>query len=316
MRDVHPIPVAKMVAGPHASDRLFEAEHLHALAQSLAKRQQTPIVGRTLGNGEYFEVIAGERRRRAAELANLKTLDARPHEKLTAEQVHELSARHNAGTKNPLERAEGVLRTLNAHLSAIKGWTRLAGRYPTALYAVRRLILLALRDNQADAERVCAHLGLTVEEFHKLTNEALDLYYGPITPLDEGDLEKRQKRRRETFSGGDALLITYPESLRAKLRLNELKKSHAQAINQVADDTLREELMHRTIDEGLNVAAVRALALEANINHRLTHDPGVEQLKTVLADTQRVLGKYTELQPRSRNKALKLATDLNELLRR
>lgn len=304
MKDVYPIPVAQMVAGPHARDRLFEAEHLHALAASLVQGQQTPVVGRTLGDGEYFEVIVGERRRRAAKLANLKTLNARPHEKLTPEQVHELSARHNAGTKNPLERAEGVLRTLNAQLSGTRGWTRFAGRYPTALHAVRRLILFALRDDQTDAERVCAHLGLTVEEFHKVANDALALYY------------KEGASSLETFSGGDAHLITYPESLRAKLRLNELKKTHAQAINQVADDTLREQLMHRTIEEGLSVAAVRALALEANVNGRLTHDPGMEQLKTVLADTQRALGKYTELKPRSRVKAIKLATDLNELLRR
>lgn len=304
MKDVYDIPVAKMVAGPHASDRLFEAEHLHALARSLRQGQRAPIVGKTLGDREAFEVIVGERRRRAAEPANLKTLKARLHEKLTPEQAHELSARHNAGTKNPLERAEGVLRTLNARLAATKGWPRFADRYPTAFHAARRLILFSIRDDQTDVERVCAHLGLTVEEFHKTAQEALDLYYG------EGATSL------STFSGVDAHLVTYPEPLRAKLRLDQLNKSAAQAINRVTDDALREELLHRTIDEGLSVPAVRALALEANINGRLAHDPGMEQLRTVMADAQRALSKYAELKPRSRTKALKLATDLNELLRR
>lgn len=304
MKDVYNIPVAKMVPGPYASDRLIEAEHLHALADSLLKGQQVPIVGKTLGNAEHFEVIVGERRRQAALLANIETLEARLGEGLTPERAHELSARDNAGTKNPLERAEGVLRTLNAHLTANNRWPRFAGRYPTPLHAVRRLILFAIRDDQTDAERVCAYLGLTVEEFLKTAEEALALYYG------------NGATNLSTFSGVDAHLVTYPESLRAKLRLDLLNKSAAQAISRVSDDALREELLHRTIDEGLSVPAVRALALEANINGRLAHDPGVEQLKTVLADAQRALSKRPDLKPRTHNRALKLATDLNDLLRR
>lgn len=293
-----------MVAGRHATDRLIEAEHLHALAASLRQGQQVPIVGRTLGNAASFEVVVGERRRQAAVLANLTTLKARVNDTLTREQAHQLSARDNAGTRNPLERAEGALRTLNARLATRQHWPSLAGRYPTALHAVHRLLVLVIREDQTDAERVCARLGMTVAALRTAAHEALDLYYGSGAP------------KLSTFSSGDAHLVTYPEPLRAKLRLDKLQKSHAQAINSVSDDALREELLHRTVDEGLSVAAVRALALEANLNGRLAHEPGLMQLRTVLADAQRAIGRSPALSPRSQNKALRLATDLSELLSR
>ena len=314
------VNVGYLVAGPHAADRLVERVHLEALAESLRHGQEEPLVVRLVKVPDddvgRLQVVVGERRRQALALAGLTMVDAFIDSSLSDEKAHQLSAEHNAGTANALERAEGVLRAIHARLATRYQWRAVAAPYGTPLLAVKELLTLSLRKDQSAIDEACRRLGYSTERFNRIADEALDLYYGPIIP-DEGEgLGERKKRRRGTFAANDALLTTYPEPLRAKLRLGELRPSHAQAINQVTDPGLRDELLDRAIKDGLSVAALRALQIEANLNGRLARDPGIEQLEIVVAAAQRALTKRPALSPRSLTKATRLATDLQELLSR
>jgi len=325
-KKIEKVRVEYLVPGPHAADRLVEREHLEALAASLRHGQEEPLVVRPIRSADddlgRLQVVVGERRRQALEQTGLTMVETIIDGGLTNNSARQLSAEHNAGTANALERAEGVLRTLHARLTTRYQWQNVAAPYDTPLQAVRTLITLAVRADKSEIAHVCRRLGYDTAYFLRLVDEALDLYYGPIVSEDEDDLEarkkreERKKRRRATFSGGDALLTTYPEPIRAKLRLGKIGSSHAQAINQVTDPDLRDELLECAVADGLSVAALRALRTEANLNGRLARDPGVEQLELVVTQAQRALAKRPTLSGRSLQKATRLATDLKELLSR
>ena len=70
------IPIAKIVANPYQPRKEFDKESLEELAQSI--RQQgviTPITVRHMPDGSY-QLIAGERRMRASQIAGLKEIPA------------------------------------------------------------------------------------------------------------------------------------------------------------------------------------------------------------------------------------------------
>ena len=70
------IPISKIVANPYQPRKEFDKESLEELAQSI--RQQgviTPITVRHMPDGSY-QLIAGERRMRASQIAGLKEIPA------------------------------------------------------------------------------------------------------------------------------------------------------------------------------------------------------------------------------------------------
>jgi ParB family chromosome partitioning protein len=70
------IPLDKLSANPHQPRRAFDEKALHALADSLKTTGVIqPVVARATDDGSY-ELIAGERRWRAAKLAGLATVPA------------------------------------------------------------------------------------------------------------------------------------------------------------------------------------------------------------------------------------------------
>lgn len=70
------IPLNKIYTSPHQMRRTFEEEPLKELARSLKEEGLIqPVVVRPVGNS--FELIAGERRLRAAEMIGWKSIEAR-----------------------------------------------------------------------------------------------------------------------------------------------------------------------------------------------------------------------------------------------
>lgn len=300
--------VSYLVPGIHAADRLTEHAHIEALAASLRQGQREPLLVRPVNADKDslpdLEVVQGERRRQAAELAGLRMIEVIVDDGIDDVAARRQSAEHNAGTSNPLERAEGVLRTVNAHLAGQPQWRRLAEPFASPHHAVMRLLTLAIRKQPEGLEQACAKLGLAPHELKAIAGAALDLYYGP------------GKRALRTFVGGDAHLVTYPEALRAALRLEQLGASHAQAINSVQDEALRDELLELALSKRTSVTSLRALALAANRTGRLERDQGVADLEDLHAQIGRALAKSPQLQARAQGRALTLATKLRDLLQR
>jgi ParB family chromosome partitioning protein len=107
--ELRAVPVELISPNPHQPRRTFDEEPLVALAESLKDRGVLqPVLLRPLPGGGY-ELIAGERRWRAAKLAGLDTVPAmvRPHD--DAESL-ELALIENMAREdlNPLEAARAV----------------------------------------------------------------------------------------------------------------------------------------------------------------------------------------------------------------
>lgn len=109
------IPVDLIRRSPHQPRRHFDPDALAELADSItAQGIIQPITVRRLNEG--FELIAGERRWRAAQLAQLQKIDAIVHD-VDDEQAAAWALIENLQREdlNPMERAEGIRRLREAH---------------------------------------------------------------------------------------------------------------------------------------------------------------------------------------------------------
>jgi ParB family chromosome partitioning protein len=120
------VPVERISRNPHQPRRQFDDAQLADLANSIRSNGviQPLIVRRVLGNN--YQLIAGERRLRAAQMAGLKTVPVviRDVDQLTQAQMA-LVENIQRLDLNPIERAEGY-RTLLVELGLTQG--ELAGR--------------------------------------------------------------------------------------------------------------------------------------------------------------------------------------------
>lgn len=110
-RDAQLLPVAQVIPNPHQPRRHFDETALAELADSIRVRGVLqPILVRPLGSGEH-EIIAGERRWRAAQLAGLHEIPAlvRPFNEGESFEVALIENIQRLDL-NPVEEAEGYQR--------------------------------------------------------------------------------------------------------------------------------------------------------------------------------------------------------------
>ena len=112
--ELRELPLDAVEPGRHQPRRIFDAEALDALAESIrAQGVVQPIVVRELSAGHY-EIVAGERRWRAARMAGLKTVPAvvRAMPDRTAMAVALVENIQRADL-NPMEEAEALRRLID-----------------------------------------------------------------------------------------------------------------------------------------------------------------------------------------------------------
>jgi ParB family transcriptional regulator, chromosome partitioning protein len=137
------LPIESLQRGQYQPRTRMDKEALEELAQSIKARGIVqPIVARELGSGGY-EIIAGERRWRAAQLAGLESvpvvLRTIPDEAALAISLIENIQRENL---NPIEEAAGLRRLLDefglTHDKVAQG----VGRSRSAVSNILRLLSL------------------------------------------------------------------------------------------------------------------------------------------------------------------------------
>lgn len=191
------IAVDKLVAGKYQPRRSFPAAALNQLADSIRQHGIIqPLVVRPLPGGGY-EIVAGERRCRAAKLAGLKTVPAvvRPLSDDEA-RVFALVENLQRADLNPIEQAQGLARLVeeakitHAEAAGIVGLSRPAVSNLLRLLelapAVRKLLaaaqlemgharaLLALPKSQQEAAARQVIAGrLTVRQTEQLVRQLL-----------------------------------------------------------------------------------------------------------------------------------------------
>lgn len=198
------IPVEKLHPSPFQPRRHFPEEELEALARSIRERGVLqPLLARAAAGGDGFEIIAGERRWRAAQRAGLDTLPVMVREVPDGELI-ELALIENLQREdlNPIDEARAYRRLMKEFSYTQEALSTMLGRSRPHVANMLRLLnlpdeLQALvvdgtlsagharallgADRPEVAAREVIHRNLSVRE-----TEAL---------VDAGGREKRERRR-------------------------------------------------------------------------------------------------------------------------
>jgi len=114
-RGVRHLPTANLRAGRFQPRRHFDEAAINGLAESLRSQGMLqPILVRKLGDGEHYEIIAGERRWRAAQTAGLHEVPVILHT-LTDAEALEIALVENLQREdlNAIEEAEAYRRLMD-----------------------------------------------------------------------------------------------------------------------------------------------------------------------------------------------------------
>ncbi|MEM7023668.1 MAG: ParB/RepB/Spo0J family partition protein [Pseudomonadota bacterium] len=186
------VPIELLAPSPLQPRRQFAEQEIEALADSIRSRgvMQPLLVRRAPGDSERYEIIAGERRWRAAQRAGLHELPVVPHD-LSDRETLEVALLENVQRQDltPIEEADGYRRLIDefGHTQAelaealgksrshIANLLRLLALPPSvrtlldggALSAGHARALLMAKDPAALAKTVVAQ-GLNVRQTEKL----------------------------------------------------------------------------------------------------------------------------------------------------
>lgn len=177
------IPHYQIVPNPHQPRRRFDEAELEDLAESIrsAGGILQPLIVRKVASQRY-EIVAGERRWRAAEIIDLEHLPCIVRDDLTAKQAHMVALIENIQRSdlNPMEEAIGLRRLIDefglSHLEAANA----VGRSRSAVTNLLRLLELAesvqeaLASGQIEMGHARALAGLNLDDQPVLLQRTLD----------------------------------------------------------------------------------------------------------------------------------------------
>lgn len=138
------LPLEKLVAGKYQPRKAFEMEALAELAVSIEKNGiMQPILVRQLASGKY-EIIAGERRFRAAKSAKLKEVPVLIRTDVNDQKALELALIENIQRENlnPLEEATGYQRLMEEFTYTQEKLSQIVGKSRSHIANLLRLLML------------------------------------------------------------------------------------------------------------------------------------------------------------------------------
>jgi ParB family chromosome partitioning protein len=203
----HEVPLADIVPNPEQPRRHFDAEALASLAESVRRHGllQPLVVRRVAG---HYELIAGERRLRAAAEAGLESVPVVVREGGGAEERLELAIIENVQRQNltALEEAEAYRHLIDAYgLTQEEVAARVGKSRPAITNALRLLGLPdAVKARLESGELSAAHARavLSVEGIDEQVTFAAELATSGVS---KAEAERRaQERRTRSRQGGGA----------------------------------------------------------------------------------------------------------------
>jgi ParB family transcriptional regulator, chromosome partitioning protein len=193
--DQRSLPLASIKPGRFNPRRNFSQGQLDELAASIRERGlvQPLVVRPSLSDAESFEIVAGERRWRAAQLANLHQVPVIVRE-LTDQEAVELAIIENVQREdlNAIEEGEGYKLLMDGHGYTQEDLAKIIGKSRSHLANTLRLLKLTHRVQEmvrsgqlsagharaligrADSEALALRIvneGLTVRDIEALTQE-------------------------------------------------------------------------------------------------------------------------------------------------
>jgi ParB family chromosome partitioning protein len=255
--DQRSLPLAALKPGRFNPRRNFSQAQLEELAASIRERGlvQPLVVRPSMSDTETFEIVAGERRWRAAQLANLHQVPVVVRE-LTDQEAVELAIIENVQREdlNAIEEGEGYKLLMDGHGYTQEDLAKVIGKSRSHLANTLRLLRLpdgvqelvrsgALSAGHAraligrdDAETLAARIvkeGLTVRDIEALTQEK-----SPKTKRSKGkDADTRAAEDELTEALGLKVEIKRGKKEKGELRIRYT------TLDQLED--LRQRLLRR-----------------------------------------------------------------------
>ncbi|MEQ8814978.1 MAG: ParB/RepB/Spo0J family partition protein [Thalassobaculum sp.] len=196
LRQTRSLPVERLVPGPFQPRRRFDSDELAELAESIREQGVLqPVLVRRAADGETYEIIAGERRWRAAQLAQLHEIPVLVRE-FDDRTAMEIALVENVQRRDltALEEADGYQRLIEEYGHSQEDIGRAVGKSRSHVANTLRLLNLPeevrslLEDGQLTAGHARALLG---------QDDAAELAREVVTRrLNVRDTEKLVQRRR------------------------------------------------------------------------------------------------------------------------
>ncbi|MEA5504818.1 ParB/RepB/Spo0J family partition protein [Halotia wernerae UHCC 0503] len=273
------IPISLIKLPPSQPRRYFDTQKLEELSRSIKELGiLEPLLVRPLTSEEY-ELVAGERRFRAAQLAGLTEVPVviREMDDITTSKV-QLVENLQREDLNPLEETEGILELLSIELSVSKNE------------------VISVLNSAANAKK--RNLDLTENVFRQLeTIESVLLSIGKFSA--------------ESFRVSRIPLLNLPADVLEVLRSGQLEYTKARAIARVKDEETRKELLEDAKVLNLSLSEIKRKIQEIEQESK----PETPSLKNRVDDTLRRLKQSKAWDdPKKKTKVEKLLTQLDALM--
>lgn len=221
------ITIAKIVLPNQQPRRYFDSEKMAALVESVQQHGiLEPILLRSLDNDTY-ELIAGERRYRAAKEIGLKEIPAIVRQ-MTSDEAFQIALVENLQREDisPVEETEATLQLLVLKLNLT------VDEVTAQLYRMRHIARGEIGQNV-----------LTSSEYEE---EIVSVF-------------SSLGFKWESFITSRLPLLKLPSEILDALRQGRIEYTKAQAIAKVKDAVARQELLDKAIEQGLSLVQIRKL---------------------------------------------------------
>ena len=134
------LDVAKINPNPNQPRKFFDETSLRELAESIKSKGLLQPILVKVGQGDSYEIVAGERRWRAHKLAEIATIPAI----ITAGDSDEIAIIENIQRENlqPLEEAKALKRLIDTHGYSQEEAGRIVGKARTTINALLSILTL------------------------------------------------------------------------------------------------------------------------------------------------------------------------------
>jgi ParB family chromosome partitioning protein len=272
------ISLSQIVFNPDQPRRYLDEGALAALTDSIRQHGVLePILVRQAG--EKFELIAGERRTRAAQAAGLENIRAVVLD-LDETQALEIAIIENLQREdlNPVEETDAVLRLLSV---------RLEKPVPAVLEVIRQIY-------DESRGRIGNNVISTVEKAQVVK---IFLSLGRFTPA--------------SFHTNRVPLLDMPTDLIKAVREGKLHYTKARKLARVQDLAIRTPILQRALSEGLSVADLDQAVKEA-LQQQKQDDGSYEMVRSLKSRLSS--SRIRNLNTKDRRRVTSLIEELNVLL--
>ena len=219
------IPIEKIQLPSQQPRRYFDSDKLEQLTQSVKEHGiLEPLLVRLLPDNKY-ELVAGERRYRAATAAELVEVPV-VVKQLTDSEALQLALVENLQREdlNPVEETEGILQLLSLQLEI----------------ETTEVVSLLYQMQNATAGKITDNV---------ISNSEIESVNKIFTSL--------SKMNRESFTANRLPLLKLPQDILEPLRQGKIEYTKAKALASLKEESARKELMAEAIAKSLSLREIK-----------------------------------------------------------